>query len=221
MDETVHDLITRKKGSFKKTFSAISKLWDKNVPMQINCPIMKQNYESYKDVLDWASSMNIEASSDYTLFGSYDCSQSNLYCRLNDKEIKKIIISSKTDIDKDPNQSTKLKHNNEDDYFCPVCKNSLCISNTGYIYPCEGWQGLKLGNLKNHTLKDIWNNNPTVIHLRNLRNKDFPKCLVCQNRRYCSPCLIMNANEDINGDYMKINHYMCNLARIKGQCLNS
>lgn len=89
MNEAVHDSITRKKGSFRKTLASINKLWEKNVPMQINCPIMKQNYESYKDVQTWAVSMNIESSADYTLFGCYDGSKSNLYCRLRNDDVKK------------------------------------------------------------------------------------------------------------------------------------
>lgn len=74
MDETIHDLITRRKGSFNKTIDSIKKLHQRNIPMQINCPIIKQNINSYEGVLMWACHMNIEASSDYTIFGCYDYS---------------------------------------------------------------------------------------------------------------------------------------------------
>ena len=47
MDESVHDLITQKAGSFKKTKEGILRLHERNVPMQINCPIMKQNLQYY------------------------------------------------------------------------------------------------------------------------------------------------------------------------------
>ena len=51
MNEDIHDSVTRKKGSYKKTLSAIRKLHECNVPMQINCPIMKQNRHCYHEVL--------------------------------------------------------------------------------------------------------------------------------------------------------------------------
>lgn len=59
MDAAIHDSITTVKGSFVKTKHAIEVLREHNVPMQINCPIMKQNKDSYQSVLDWANSLNI------------------------------------------------------------------------------------------------------------------------------------------------------------------
>ena len=51
-------------------------------------------------------------------------------------------------------------------------------------------------------------------HLRGLKYRDFEECSVCQDRKYCTTCLIMNANENVC-DYMRVNPYMCELARIK------
>ena len=94
MDEQIHDMITRNKGSFKKTLNSIELLHGKNIPMQINCPIMKQNLRYYKDVLIYAKSKNIEADSDYSLFGSFDCSKKNLACRLSIEEISELLLNS-------------------------------------------------------------------------------------------------------------------------------
>ncbi|MBQ2175652.1 MAG: hypothetical protein II453_11545, partial [Alphaproteobacteria bacterium] len=44
--------------------------------------------------------------------------------------------------------------------------------------------------------------------------RDFGECSVCQDRKYCTTCLIMNANENA-GDYMQVNPYMCELTKIK------
>ena len=43
MNEDIHDSITGLQGSFKKTIQAIRLLHRHNIPIQINCPIMKQN----------------------------------------------------------------------------------------------------------------------------------------------------------------------------------
>ena len=103
MDGKIHDAITQQRGSFKKTTSAIKRLRERDVPIQINCPIMKSNFKHYIDVLNFAKSLNIEADSDYLLYGCYDFSKSNLSCRLDNDEIEHIVnekISMPIDYDK-------------------------------------------------------------------------------------------------------------------------
>lgn len=212
MEESVHDSITRKNGSFRKTLDGIMRIHKRNIPMQINCPIMKQNKNEYRKVLEFAKSMNIEADADYSLFGSYDNSCDNLSCRLSVDEIREFIREG-VEVSSTPN---KIKiATGEYDSICPVCKHSMCISNTGNVYPCEGWQSLKIGDVNKHSLKDIWENGQIVLQLRDLVYKDFPKCNSCEYKSLCSICLIMNANESPDGNYKSINTFVCEIARIK------
>lgn len=219
IDEDVHDSITCRKGSFQKTYSAIHKLYERNIPLQINCPIMKQNINHYRDVLKFAKTLNIEADSDFSLFGSYDCSCSNLSCRLSVSEIDNLIeMDSKDGFNQEKyNALIKEKKMEEGDPICSVCKNSLCISNTGDVYPCEGWQGYVIGSLENNTLKEIWEESSLTTRLRNLTYKDFPKCNSCEFKKYCSPCLIMNANEDKGGNFNNVNYFLCEIAKSKSR----
>lgn len=217
MDEKIHDSITRNKGTFQKTLHSIKLLRDRNVPLQINCPIMVQNRLYYKAVLEFAGSQNIKSSSDYSLFGCYDSKRSNLYCRLSLEDIGEIIKSDfhHESYQKQIIETANLKKTEPDDRICSVCKSSLCISDTGDVYPCEGWQGLLLGSLEKQSLKEIWEEAPMVQKLRSLTYKDFPKCNACRNKKYCKTCLIMNANESPNGNYMEINPFMCEVAEMK------
>lgn len=106
LNEDIHDSITRRKGSYHKTTSAIKRLHERNVPMQINCPIMKQNVTDYRDVLNFAASLNIEASADYGLFGCYDSSGSNIGCRISPVQIDEIL---KTDYDNENTYQSQLE----------------------------------------------------------------------------------------------------------------
>ena len=54
MEPDIHDEITQVKGSFEKTKNAILKLIENDIPLQISCPIMKQNKNYYGDVIKWA-----------------------------------------------------------------------------------------------------------------------------------------------------------------------
>ena len=181
--------------------------------MQINCPVMKQNKDSYQGVLDWAKSHNIEASSDYMLFGCFDGSGKNLKCRLNISEVEQIINQEKQNLIY-PNENHKRVSNSS---ICPVCSSSICVSHFGDVYPCEGWQSLILGNIMENTISQIWEKSPVVHKLRNLSIRDFPKCQSCADKDFCSICLLRNVNESPTLDYKDVNPYFCEIARIKKQ----
>lgn len=216
MNSEVHDSITKVKGSFEKTKHAIEIIRQHNIPLQINCPIMKQNINTYHDVLNWAKSLNIEANSDYMLFGCIDGSGCNLGCRLDLSEVKMIIErdvrihGSKKTISENHNNRTP-EHS-----VCPVCLNSLCVSYNGDVYPCEGWQGMCLGNVNDIPLGQLWSESMEVKNLRMLTmENDFPQCLSCEDREYCSLCLIRNANESPTGNFKELNPYFCKIAKMK------
>lgn len=214
MNPTIHDEITRKKGSFEKTKASILELINNNIPLQISCPIMKQNRESYKDVISWAKEHNIQIGEDYSIIANYNHSTNNLACRLSLTEIEEI-IKDKINNSEDYSEQQKTIEKEPDDFICSVCSNSICISETGNIYPCAGWQGYTLGNIQASSLKNIWNNSDRVNYLRNLRLRDFPKCLKCTKRDFCIMCMVRNSNEDIFGNPLKVNKFFCDIARIK------
>lgn len=71
-----------------------------------------------------------------------------------------------------------------------------------------------LGNIRTDTLKYIWEESSLTQHLRSLVYRTIRGCDSCDNRKYCTTCLIMNANDNDN-EYMKVNPYMCELAAVK------
>ena len=216
MDPDVHDAITSVKGSFEKTKQAIEKLHRHNIPMQINCPIMRQNRTSYQSVIKWAKALNIEASSDYMLFGCFDGTGKNLNCRLELHEVESVIkeeYSMQLQGDKRERKS-ELEVTGSDYSICPVCISSICIAHNGDVYPCEGWQSYKLGNLNNSSLRQIWDGAETN-ELRTLTFEDFPKCRICPDKEFCSICLLRNANESRTGSFQDLSPYFCSIAHMK------
>lgn len=217
MDAAIHDSITKVKGSFVKTKHAIEVLREHNVPMQINCPIMKQNKDSYQSVLDWATSLNIEANSDYMIFGCFDRLGGNLSCRLTPSEVEFLLKKNKVSTNAGSEAVEYTNGLSESGHsVCPVCLNSLCVSYDGTVYPCEGWQSMSLGNVNDTSLSCLWAESEEIKELRGLTiEEDFPQCAACESKDYCSICLIRNANESYSGDYKSINPYFCEIARIK------
>jgi radical SAM protein with 4Fe4S-binding SPASM domain len=218
MNADIHDNITQNKGSFIKTKNSIVKLIENDVPLQISCPIIKQNKSCYNEVVNWARKHGVYAGDDYIIIARYNHTTQNLNCRLSISEIEEV-INDKSKIDSKYLENIKIeaeknKEFSPNDYVCSVCESTICISDNGNVYPCAGWQDFVVGNIKDKTLNEIWNYSEKVKYLRNLRKKDFPKCIKCTVREYCTMCMVRNANEDSKGNPLAVNEYFCDIARL-------
>jgi radical SAM protein with 4Fe4S-binding SPASM domain len=223
MDSNIHDEITQVKGSFEKTINAILKLIENDIPLQISCPIMKQNKNCYEDVVNWAKKHKVHVKDDYVIIARYNHSTQNLSCRLSIDEVKEVItntISNDTKyLEQMENEAEKKKISTSDDIVCSVCHSSICITDNGNVYPCAGWQDYVVGNVKETALKEIWDNSEKVQYLRGLRKKDFPKCIQCPEKEFCTMCMVRNANEHPLGDPLAVNEYFCNFAKLNKKML--
>ena len=218
MNPDIHDEITGVKGSFEKTKSAILKLIENDVPLQIRCLIMKHNKGCYQDVVDWAKKHKIKVGYDYVILAKFNHSTENLSCRLSTEEVEEVIWES---VHKDPkylkqmeDESLKRANVSVEDNVCSVCHSSICVNERGNVYPCAGWQDYVVGNVKSMSLQEIWLHSEKVEYLRGLRKRDFPKCIQCSDREFCTMCLVRNANEDASGDPLVVNAYYCAVARL-------
>lgn len=218
IDASVHDAITQIEGSCEKTKQAILTLVENNIPLQISCPVMKENIYCYTDVIEWGKEHNISVASDYVIIARYDHTIQNLEHRLSINDIREIINER---VSRDSQYLEQMKKDVEakkdispDDFVCSVCHSSICISDDGNVYPCAGWQDYVVGSIKETSLNEIWHNSVKVKYLRDLRRRDFPKCIQCSEKEFCSMCMVRNANEHPSGDPLVVNEYFCNIAKL-------
>ncbi|MDR1583031.1 MAG: radical SAM protein [Prevotellaceae bacterium] len=220
MNSAIHDSITQSPGSFIKTRDAILKLIENDIPLQISCPVMKQNKNCYVDVAKWAEDHRVRAVTDYIMMARYDHTIGNLDNRLSLDEVGDII---KVIIENDPDYEERLveadfteveKLDLSDEIICGVCISSICMVANGNIYPCAGWQNYICGNVTKQSLKEIWERSPKIQYLRGLRKKDMPECMDCADRHFCAVCMVRNANEDPEGNPLKINRHFCKVAAL-------
>jgi len=224
MNPSIHDGITQMKGSFEKTKNAILKLIENDIPLKISCPIMQQNKDSYDEVIKWAEKHKIHVGDDYGIIARYNHTTQNLSCRLSIHEIKEVINDKVANDAKYLEQiqlaAEKKKNILSDDFVCSVCHSSICIADNGNVYPCAGWQDYVVGNVKENSLNDIWDNSQKVQYLRGLRNHDFPKCIQCSDKEFCTMCMVRNANENRKGDPLVVNEFFCNIAKLNRQIMH-
>lgn len=219
MDSEIHDSITKLNGSFLKTKNAILKLIENNIPLQISCPVMKQNFKDYEKVVLWCKSLNLKINYDYEIIAGYDNTIENTECRLSLVEIEDVMrtkVKNESGYIEVISEEIKNKRmSRPTDVICSVCYSSLCISENGNVYPCPGWQGNIVGNLKESSLKSIWNDSSKVNELRRLQKKDASQCLNCKNKDFCTMCMARNANENKTGDPFIVSKYFCDIANSK------
>lgn len=216
MDAAVHDSITKLSGSFEKTKAGILRLCNEGIPVQISCPIMKQNKDSYVDVLHWGWAHNIAVATEPVIFAAYDHSGCNLENRLSIEEIDDVLTVQMQEgyaesIHKIAKDKEKLTGN---DPICSVCRYSFCVMANGKVFPCAGWQNNVIGDLNHQTIQEIWENSEKIKELRQIKRLHFSQCVDCKDRGYCTVCMMWNSNENPDGDPFRINEYRCNVAAI-------
>lgn len=216
MDALVHDSITRINGSFEKTKAGILRLCNEGIPVQISCPIIKQNKDSYMDVLHWGWEHNISVAIEPVIFATYDHSCSNLENRLTLEEIEDVLTGQMQEgyaesMRKMAEDKEKLT---EDSPICSICRYSFCVMANGKAFPCAGWQNNILGDLNQQTVREIWENSEKIQELRKIKRSRFSQCINCKDRGYCTICMMWNSNENPDGNPFRINKFRCNVAAV-------
>lgn len=214
MDPEVHDYITRMPGSLEKTKRSVLNLISAGIPVQISCPIMKENKDSFLDVIKWADKHNLSTAVEPQIYAQYDHTRRNLVHRLSVSEIGEVVKST---LDAGYgsqwiNGVAEKEKRRPQDPICSVCRYMLCITATGVVYPCVGWQTNVIDTLDHSSLRDIWEHSEKICSLREVTRSQFPKCVSCKDRGYCIVCMMNNSNGNSDADPFRIDSYHCEVA---------
>lgn len=216
----IHNRITRIDKSCEKTVSAITKLKKNKLPIRIACPIMKENKDSIVELIKFCQNNRILLNIDINIQAQYDGNLSNLSQRLSLEEMESTLADIKK-YDKEFCHNYLKRHcfdkNLKPIEFInqPICSaghDNLYICSNGNIAPCPTLQGYYLGNIKTHSLSEVWTHNKRIKELRNATQTNFPKCLSCELIDYCGRCFAVNFTEQKN--IWEIPEYKCSIAQI-------
>ncbi|MCI5510638.1 MAG: radical SAM protein [Eubacterium sp.] len=219
MNPEIHDSITKVSGSLEKTLAGIEQILAAGIPVQISCPVIKQNKDAFEAVIRWGFEHKIAVAVEPVIFASYDHTGDNLPNRLSVEEIGKAVEVELAEgygdsICSAAKEKEAFKAN---DPICSICRYSFCIAVNGDVYPCVGWQTNVLGNVHNQSIIEIWNTSEKIKQLRQVKRKDFPKCVDCKDRGFCTVCMMSNSNENNDGNAFRINDFQCSVAALTHQ----
>ncbi len=213
MNPEIHDKITGVAGSHKKTIEIIKLLKEKNIYVTIKSFQLNLNFTEHKAIVDFAKQTGTNLTIDTYLV--LNKSKNNCNNKLTDEQLK-FLANDKNSLYFVDN--FKPHEINEKFLNSPICLatcNALTINPTGDIYPCPT-MCIKLGNIKNQTIKEILNSQQ-VKEIRLKKKKDLSECFKYDYCKFCLYCQGIALRE--NG-YLKKSDVCCQNAKIKNEIYN-
>lgn len=119
--QEIHETITRKKGSFSKTLSAIKKSLKANLPLRVGIIKMKENWNDIDQTRDYLTKLGVR--------------------KIGIDRVRRVGRSTKI----------KSSNNNGEQFeeLCGNCwKGRLCVSENGRAYPCVFSRKTDLGDVR-------------------------------------------------------------------------
>ena len=214
MEPDIHDAITAKPGSWQMTVGNIERLVAHDVPVQISCPVMKQNLDSFGAVMRWGEKLSVKVKPDLLLTARADLSRENLDHRLSLGECQRAI---RTIITTDDEYRMRMvreygtnNHRKPDDHLCGVGTSTISIGANGDLYPCPVFL-LRLGNVAKASIREVWEHSLPLQELRTVRFSDYEKCMQCEAADYCGICMGKFYSES-GGDRFATSAFFCGVA---------
>ena len=188
-----HEAVTRIRGSFNRTISAIRRLRGAGVPVQIHCPVMKQNLQGIMGVKKLGEELRIKTTFDASIMSRADHEDcGRIECGLSDVELKQYLAEydNPERIEKAPGFDCKCSP-------CEIGLHKICLSANGEYYPCNGCYQYTLGKASEKTLMEVWQS-AEMRRLRELTIGDMKTCASCDMIQYCEVCPSRNFNATCN-----------------------
>ena len=189
MDPAIHDAITQLPGSWKRTMDAILKCQKNGVHIRLAAPALKENKDSFPALAEFARNHNMHLVPDTDIFPQCDHNDSNMDHALSPAELEELLAKNPRIFYKQYMSENPPRNAN----VCDVGQARICLDSQGNYYPCDGTHGLILGNVREHTLAEVWFGEK-MNELRNLKNQDFKDCVDCDKRPFCKVCPAHNFN---------------------------
>lgn len=181
MNEKIHDEITGVKGSLKKVIKNAILIRKYGIPLEIKTILVNKDPFAYREILKFCQKYGIEYLITTNICSKTDRDMSPKKFELTIKQLE-IAIPEIDKILKLPRKKIKLSD--------PICKSiqySCFIDCEGFVYPCNNML-IKIGDLKNSSLKDIWYKSTLLKKIKSIKERDLKYCSKCEKRIHCDRC---------------------------------
>lgn len=167
-----------------------------DLPVEISLILDKNNVKAIDNIVKWAELNEISLLVlERSIISKYRNKKINSLEKLDYKYIMKKIYEYNKEGHKTgialshcPNKILLHPERNSNNYGgCSAGVISCAIDNKGNVIPCLALFELIAGNIKENSIKDIWNNSNVLKNLRD-KSKLKGKCRLCQYINSCGGC---------------------------------
>ena len=190
MNPGEHDAVTRLKGSWRKTMDAILACEKAGVHIRIATPLLKINRHAFGGLKKFADEHHMHLVPDFGICAKCNQDKSNLEYACNAEELEATLSEFKEIFDRGFDVERQFV---PDERVCGVGNFRICLNSRGEYYPCDAMHGYVLGNVRDNTLEEVWRGE-RLAKLKELKNRDFDKCVSCEHRAFCKVCPAYNLN---------------------------
>lgn len=210
---SVHDYITRIKGSWEKSISVVKQLSSYAVPTNLKCCVMRPNVKSYYMVADIADEYGAVPQFEISLTDSIEGDKCvSKYLRMTPQQLEIVLRDKNIPFyvgEEAPNYGGQKKMMSANP--CGAGDNSLCITPEGNVIPCCAFHTL-FGNIKEKSIKEILESKE-LAYWRNLTLNQYEEC---GRYDYCDYCNLCPGNNFVEyGTPLKAAEVNCYLAKIR------
>lgn len=209
LDPTIHDTMTRRKGSHARTVAAIKRLKARGVPVGINCLLTRANIEGYFELERWARELGVQIGFDALVTAKSDSSLGSTATRAEPAQLFKFF----RELHAQGRGPQPLPTSEPDDPVCNAGRGKAAVNVYGDLLTCLEVRD-PIGNLREHSFAELWGSEKAQA-LRSLKAKELKFEASCGDGSFCDHCPGMARAE--TGDPLSPVPFLMELARIKRQ----
>ena len=208
----VHDAITRRPGSHRRTLRAAVMLRRRGVPVLLKAPLLGPAAGDFHGLLALAERIGAESKLDTSVITRRDGNLAPAALRAAPEALVAALRDSRV------SPARALPPPAPPDRApCAIARRSCRIGPNGDVFPCSTFP-IPAGNVRSQRFADIWHSSPLLAHLRSIQVGDLgPTCSGCDKSGYCGRCMALALLE--HGDMLGPSAEACRVAEAKERAL--
>ncbi|MBI5303652.1 MAG: radical SAM protein [Chloroflexi bacterium] len=193
-DAATHDAITQRPRSFELTLRAFRLLRERGVHTVMKTPLMRENVRQLPALRALAANVGATFYYDPTITAKDNGDTSPVKHRLTYDDLVSLL---RAEINADDFALAPLRDDTQNP--CAIGSSSLVIDPYGAVFPCLQTR-IPAGNLRDQSLKEIWDGALVFRELGALTWSELPICRTCELNRLCTRChgMAREANGDLH-----------------------
>jgi radical SAM protein with 4Fe4S-binding SPASM domain len=195
-----HDSITRRRGSFDKTIAGVKRLRARGIRVLLKCVAMKKNVTEHGQIIAIGDALGCEVSFDMEVSPKNNGSREPTELTVEGEGALTSAVMAERTVGDTSSAYNHEEESREERLTHPPCsagRRVVQIGPTGDVFPCTSWTK-PLGNLRETSFQELWNDNPMFKEVRAKRVGSFPTCARCELLTICNPCMALSLLEQGN-----------------------